>query len=66
MELSLVYEDDPDFFKQNVETSTKIVSAWNTPHRKINSIRSCYSNSMMKNENSETVDTFLFFHFDLI
>lgn len=58
MELCLVYEDDPDFFKQNVEGATKIVSAWNTPHRKINSIRSCYSNSQIKNEN-ETVSNLI-------
>ena len=64
LELRLVYEDDPDFFKQNLETSTKIISAWNTPHRRIDSIKSCYSNSILRNENSELV-FFLFITFYL-
>ena len=55
MELYLVYEDEPDFFKQNLETSTKIISAWNTPHRRIDSIKSFYSNTILKNEKFETV-----------
>ncbi len=60
MELCLVYEDDPDFFKQNLESSTKIISAWNTPHRRIDSIKSCYSTSILKNENCETVNHYFF------
>lgn len=68
LELRLVYEDDPDFFKQNLEPSTKIISAWNTPHRGIDSIKSCYSTSLIKNENSEPVITFslLFYQIYLI
>lgn len=54
LELCMVYEDDPDFHKQNIESSTKILSSWNTPHQKIDSLKS-YSNSLLKNENFETV-----------
>ena len=54
LELCMVYEDDPDFHKQNLETSTKVISSWNTPHQKIDSLRS-YSNSLLKNENFDTV-----------
>lgn len=54
MELCIVFEDDPDFHKQNLENSSKYITSWNTPHQKIDSLKT-YSNSLFKNENMETV-----------